>query len=554
MTIGTQERGGNPVQLAPLKALRILIIDDFAHMRSSLRAMLRELGAEDPMTAANGDDALVLLSTHDFDVVLCDYNLGDGKDGQQILEETRHRHLLRYSAAFVMITAETTMPMVLGAIEHQPDDYLAKPFVRDVLRLRLQRTVARRRGFDVLDQPLADGDSLRALELCDRLSGGGDPRRALDLLKLKAELHLSIGEHRQAEALYAQALQTHDFPWARFGIGRAYVQQGRDDEARTVFEGLIERDAHYVAAYDGLAAIHERQQRFDQAQDVLRAAVEWSPKSVRRQRALGRVAERNGDLETATSAFQAAIRQGRHSCFAGSTEYARLASLLSRQGLSKKALQVLREGRIVFDGHPSQQLDIAAASAEVMRERGMADEAGAVLQEALKLHERHPESLCLETAIDLARQCFAAGLTEAGEALMRRMVCNAHDDAEALGAIRRLFEEFGLTQQGEALIEAGRAEMVKVNNEGVSLFKQGRAQEAMALLLKAADGMPLNRTTNLNAVRVLLHHMRNTGTDPGLLFRASRYIERLRRHDGMRAECEKMLGALHRLRNARAAH
>jgi hypothetical protein len=40
------------------------------------------------------------------DVVLCDYNLGDGKNGQQVLEETRVRNLMLPSSVWLMVSAE----------------------------------------------------------------------------------------------------------------------------------------------------------------------------------------------------------------------------------------------------------------------------------------------------------------------------------------------------------------------------------------------------------------------------------------------------------------
>ncbi|MGD8932607.1 MAG: response regulator, partial [Chromatiales bacterium] len=105
-----------------------LVVDDFGDMRSTLRSMLSLFGVTDIDNAKNGADAIQQMEHKRYGVVLCDYNLGIGKDGQQVLEEARHRNLISVSTAFIMITAENTLSMVLGALEYEPDSYLYKPF------------------------------------------------------------------------------------------------------------------------------------------------------------------------------------------------------------------------------------------------------------------------------------------------------------------------------------------------------------------------------------------------------------------------------------------
>ena len=99
------------------KHKKILIIDDFSSFRRLMVRMLESLGAKDIDDAYSGDVAIRKMEGKAYDIVLCDYNLGhDKKDGQQILEEAKHRGLIRYSSIFVMLTAENTMPMVMGAV------------------------------------------------------------------------------------------------------------------------------------------------------------------------------------------------------------------------------------------------------------------------------------------------------------------------------------------------------------------------------------------------------------------------------------------------------
>ncbi len=98
-----------------------LVIDDFQGMRTMLRDMLRELGAQRVDIAASGGEAVGMLGNHRYDIVLCDYNLGAGRTGQQLLEEAKVRNLVGPACAWIMVTAEKTSDAIMGAVEYQPD-------------------------------------------------------------------------------------------------------------------------------------------------------------------------------------------------------------------------------------------------------------------------------------------------------------------------------------------------------------------------------------------------------------------------------------------------
>ncbi|MBE0469576.1 MAG: response regulator, partial [Methyloprofundus sp.] len=122
-----------------LKAKKILLIEDYPVMRKAIRDMLYSLDVITLIEAENGQKAINAMQTHKFDIVLCDYNLGEGKNGLQVLEEARFRKLLPSSAAFIMVTAEQLQDRVLSAMENKPDEYLTKPFTAQLLLTRLER-------------------------------------------------------------------------------------------------------------------------------------------------------------------------------------------------------------------------------------------------------------------------------------------------------------------------------------------------------------------------------------------------------------------------------
>lgn len=74
--------------------LRFLVADDFGNFRSTVSAMLGKLGIHQVDTATNGAEVLDKCQRRNYDVILCDYDLGSGRNGQQVLEELRFKSLI----------------------------------------------------------------------------------------------------------------------------------------------------------------------------------------------------------------------------------------------------------------------------------------------------------------------------------------------------------------------------------------------------------------------------------------------------------------------------
>ncbi|MBK8161999.1 MAG: response regulator [Gammaproteobacteria bacterium] len=121
------------------KRARFLIVDESADTRRLLKMMLAESGAEQIDETAYAAEAIGMMAQVGYDVVLCDFHLGAGRDGQQLLEEARFKGILKASTLFVMVTAENTAQVVMGVLECRPDDYLSLPFTREQFSARMQR-------------------------------------------------------------------------------------------------------------------------------------------------------------------------------------------------------------------------------------------------------------------------------------------------------------------------------------------------------------------------------------------------------------------------------
>lgn len=127
-----------------LASKRTLLIDRYPNARSSLRMTLSAMGVTAVHNASSSAEVLRQVRAHTFDIILSDYLLEDGRDGQQLLEELRQQNLVPLSTVFMIVTSERAYRNVVSVAELSPDDYLIKPFTADDLHGRLVRAIYRK--------------------------------------------------------------------------------------------------------------------------------------------------------------------------------------------------------------------------------------------------------------------------------------------------------------------------------------------------------------------------------------------------------------------------
>ena len=115
--------------------MRALIVDDSRAMRLILTRILGELGF-DTVDAQNGREALTRVAAAGrFDVALVDWNMPE-MNGYDLLVALRadaaHRDL-----PVIMVTTETETTQVVRALEAGANEYIMKPFTKDIIRGKL---------------------------------------------------------------------------------------------------------------------------------------------------------------------------------------------------------------------------------------------------------------------------------------------------------------------------------------------------------------------------------------------------------------------------------
>jgi two-component system chemotaxis response regulator CheY len=115
--------------------MRALIIDDSRAMRSILVGILDEAGF-DTVAVADAEEALALLdSDRDFELALVDLNL-PAMSGLVLVAVLRKMPDLE-DLRLMMVTTETELERVREALDCGADEYIMKPFDKDMLLEKL---------------------------------------------------------------------------------------------------------------------------------------------------------------------------------------------------------------------------------------------------------------------------------------------------------------------------------------------------------------------------------------------------------------------------------
>ena len=116
---------------------KALVVDDSRAMRMILTKTLKELGYE-VCEAANGREALEVIEAEKSAVslVLADWNMPE-INGLDLLKRLRQNPELS-SLVVVMVTTETELDQMVAALEAGANEYVMKPFTREILVEKLE--------------------------------------------------------------------------------------------------------------------------------------------------------------------------------------------------------------------------------------------------------------------------------------------------------------------------------------------------------------------------------------------------------------------------------
>jgi CheY-like chemotaxis protein len=123
----------------------ILLVDDNDQVRTTLKAVL-EANQFQVTAATNVQEALQLIGTQKFDVLLCDLHMPGAGDGFTVVSAMRHTNP---KAVTLVFTGYPALKEAMNAILLQADEILVKPMdvpeLVELIREKLQKRDAQKR-------------------------------------------------------------------------------------------------------------------------------------------------------------------------------------------------------------------------------------------------------------------------------------------------------------------------------------------------------------------------------------------------------------------------
>ena len=117
--------------------LKFLVVDDFSTMRRIVKNLLQELGYQNVQEADDGQTALPMLKTGNFDFVITDWNMPQ-MPGLDLLKAVRADDSLKHLPV-LMVTAEAKREQIVEAAQAGVSGYVIKPFTAQTLSEKLNK-------------------------------------------------------------------------------------------------------------------------------------------------------------------------------------------------------------------------------------------------------------------------------------------------------------------------------------------------------------------------------------------------------------------------------
>ncbi|MFU8788716.1 MAG: response regulator [Methylobacter sp.] len=509
-----------------LSSKKTLVVEDQAIMRETIKHILSSFGIRRIVEVESGVSAITAMRVEKFDIVLCDYNLLNGKNGQQVLEEARYLKLLPINSIFIMVTGEQTQNMVLTALDNKPDDYLIKPFNWQQLLNRIQRCYSRKTYLSSIENEIDSGNLYQAINNCEKLFQANDKKMRLPLLKMYAELTIKVGDFKTAEAIYQSILQERELPWARLGLGVTAFFLGYYDQAIDTFHGLIEQYPMMLETYDWLVKTHEAQGNDDYAISSLHSAVTLSPMSILRQKKLAWLADKTENLPVAKKAYTATIKLGQYSIHRSSADYSGLGNVYLKTNASNEALKLVNELNQQFHNDPEAQLRAALLEVNIHQAKGNKGLAQQAYSKAFKLNEKFGKQLSRSLRLEIAKAFYLNGNVDDCENILRDLIQKNIDDKAFIKDIVTLCNTLIDENYADKLIQDAQKELIDINNAGVILHQEGNIKGALAIFERASEKMPNNHTILLNMIKISIHDIKSSKPSTEKIMQTQAYINK----------------------------
>ncbi len=202
---------------------KILIIDDDLDMCALLSGFLEKKGYITE-SAHNASRGLTKFGEGDFDIVLCDFRLGD-KDGKDVLLKIKDK---KPSTIVIIITGYSDIKIAVDVIKHGAFDYITKPLIPDEV-------------INVIENALADNRPEK-----EEVAPVSKPSEGKNIVpELEIDDSYLTGESEVIQKVYKQVAIVAKTNYSVILYGESGT--GKEVVAKTIHENSLRKNAPFVA-------------------------------------------------------------------------------------------------------------------------------------------------------------------------------------------------------------------------------------------------------------------------------------------------------------------
>ena len=489
-------------------SLNVLIVDDFHNFRRALAKNMYELDFRHIDTACTGEEAIGYCRKQHYDLILCDYNLGPGKNGQQLLEELRAYGHIRPGDIFMLISADTSRNVVMCSYDCEPDAFLTKPITGKVLEQRVNRIAAQRKHLRGIYNNIEAEDYTTAIFLLEQ-EVEQQSRYAVDCQKMLGELYIQQQQYDQAEELYQTVLAVRELDWALVGLANVVMERGNTGQAMMALEQILDNNPGYLKAYDSLSKACVLTDDNDKLQYVLERAAEVSPMSTGRQKQLAQTALDNGNVELAVEAYKKTIKYGttsHHDTPDNHLNFARAITKVFDNDIDK-AKEFSREAALLltnldknYEINKQQQAQAKLLNSQIHALEGDVQKSKVLLSEAEGMIDDEMEKN-IDTDIEIVNALIAADRRAEATTILKQLVEHYCDNQEALEKLDPLLDE--------PVSIKGKKTIAKINKRGISAYQEKDYHTSIDYFVRAQKKFPRYIGLKLNLIQAMIGFMRD---------------------------------------------
>lgn len=259
----------------------VLVVDDSHIIQQTTKAILLKSGfsSANIYTVGNAKEALLTCQTTAIDILLLDFNLGQGRSGLQLLEQLHALELLAHQPLVLIITADDSLPIVMAFAEFEPDDYLIKPLRPDVLQKRLAVNFAQQQLRKSVWQAYCQQGTSGARTALQQAKNEKSFRLAITQLCRRLALH---GQHNAACALLSHFTRQHDYLPAKLLHAELLVQGNQLAQARQILGPLHTAYPKHIKVLDTTARLYLAENATEPGYQAWLQAHQLSPYNIER--------------------------------------------------------------------------------------------------------------------------------------------------------------------------------------------------------------------------------------------------------------------------------